>query len=210
MNSKTFYDFIRPTLFAGKLNEQQVQNIEATLAEGARRVLSVEQVAYILATFYHETATTMQPIREYGKGANLDYGKVLKDAQGKTYRLDVGQGRGKRVKYYSPAHLYYGRGHVQVTWLTNYRALTAAAKAQGKNWDFVNAPDLLLKIEPSIWAAFHGMTTGMFTGRKLSEFFTGKRSDPYNARRVINGTDAAAKIQRHYEIFLKALQLANQ
>ena len=32
-------------------------------------------LAYILATDYHETAYTMQPIEEYGKGAGYDYGE---------------------------------------------------------------------------------------------------------------------------------------
>ena len=52
------------------------------------------QVAYILATAYHETAHTMKPVREYG---------------GETYL---------RSKKYYP---YVGMGYVQLTWDYNYK-----------------------------------------------------------------------------------------
>lgn len=55
------------------------------------RHLPTEQLAYVLATIYHETAGTFKPIREYGLG------------KGKAY--------GTR---------YYGRGLVQITWAGNY------------------------------------------------------------------------------------------
>lgn len=51
------------------------------------------QLAYLLATAYHETAHTMKPVREYG---------------GETYL---------RSKKYYP---YVGMGYVQLTWLANY------------------------------------------------------------------------------------------
>lgn len=51
------------------------------------------QAAYVLATAYHETAHTMQPVREYG---------------GETYL---------RSKKYYP---YVGMGFVQLTWRENY------------------------------------------------------------------------------------------
>lgn len=52
------------------------------------------QLAYLLATVYHETAHTMKPVREYG---------------GETYL---------RSKKYYP---YVGMGYVQLTWLDNYK-----------------------------------------------------------------------------------------
>lgn len=51
------------------------------------------ELAYVLATAYHETAGTMKPVREYG---------------GETYL--------KSKKYYP----YVGMGYVQLTWKANY------------------------------------------------------------------------------------------
>ncbi len=196
MNAKTFYDSIRRDLFGGKLTPDEVENIEAILAEYTRRKINnVCALSYIFATVYHETGKEMKPIKEYDRGGNRDYAKKLK----------MGGGPGKRIPYNFPDKIYYGRGHVQVTWYENYAALTRAAKAEGKSWDFLSAPELLLTIKPSIWATFHGMTTGMFTSKKLSTYFTDDRYDYYNARRIINGTDAAQKIAGYAELFYKAL-----
>ena len=52
----------------------------------------------MLATSFHETARTMQPIREYGRGKGMRYGTT-----------------------------YYGRGFVQLTWEANYRKASAVA-----------------------------------------------------------------------------------
>lgn len=60
---------------------------------GKKYNLLRNQLAYILATAYHETAHTMKPVREYG---------------GEKYL------RGK--KYYP----YVGMGYVQLTWKGNY------------------------------------------------------------------------------------------
>lgn len=165
--------------------------MEAILDEWERRGLTdLRWLAYILATIYHETAKTMQPVEEYGKGKNRTYGyKVKYNGQ----------------RYVEPDHVYYGRGHTQNTWYENYQSLTRAAKAQGHDWDFLNNPELLLTMEPSIWATFHGMTTGLYTGKKLSAYFNDKTNDPANARRIINGTDRAELIKMYYQKFLKAV-----
>ena len=91
---KAFYDVIRKDLFGGDLKQSQVDGIEriamkwSEYGDGDERKL-----AYILATDYHETAKTMQPVREYG---GLEYLKSK--------------------KYYP----FYGRGDIQLTWEANY------------------------------------------------------------------------------------------
>jgi len=135
-------------------------------------------LAYILSTVWHETAKTMLPIEEYGKG------------RGKAYsRLENGIS-------------YYGRGHVQVTWLVNYQALT---RANRQGWDFVKYPELLLQNKPSIWATFYGMRVGLFTSKRLDQYFNEIKTDPINARRIINGTDKAELIKNYYDKFLKSI-----
>lgn len=73
-NSAAFYDEIRDSLFGGSLTRKQVYGHSiigmACSIAGLDPVL--EQSAYILATAYHETAQTMQPIEEYG-GWNTSY-----------------------------------------------------------------------------------------------------------------------------------------
>lgn len=193
MNLKAFYDSIRATLFKGALSSKQVEGIEAMLTEYNRQCINdLRKLAYILATAYHETAKTMQPIAEYGKGVGKDYGKKLTMS---------------RQPYTSPNHIFYGRGHTQNTWYENYYNLTVAARAQGKNWDFLNNPDLLLQMEPSIWATFYAMKSGLYTGKSLAMYFTKDKTDALNARKIVNGLDKAALIKTYYERFYGALIL---
>lgn len=179
MNRNIFFEGIRP-LF-GKFTSEQVEGINAILAEWERMGLKdLRWLAYIIATVYHETAKTMQPIAEYGKGKGRDYG----------------------VPDPVTGHIYYGRGHTQNTWIDNYRKLTAANE---EGWDFVRHPDLLLEMAPSIWATFHAMTTGLYTRKKLSDYFNDKTDDWFNARRIVNWIDKAAAIADYGKRIYKAL-----
>lgn len=188
-----FFNAIKESLFKGSFTQPQVDNINALINEYRKYTgLDYRHLAYILATCFHETAATMQPIREYGLGKAHDYGKML----------DVGQGPGKRVPYLSPNHLFYGRGHVQNTWYSNYLALT---KANKMGWDFVNFPDLLLQVQPSAWATLHGMVTGLYTGRKLHTYINDAQTDFVGARYIINGNDKAELIAGYAQKFYNGL-----
>jgi len=186
-NLKGFYDAIRP-LFGTELSQSEFDGIDTILS--VFNGLDVRYAAYALATAYHETAKTMQPVPEYGRGKNYDYGKKLKMS---------------RKPYTTPDKLYYGRGHVQLTWYENYANMTSAAKKAGKSWDFLNNPELMLQAEPSAWVMRYGMLNGAFTGKKLSDYFTATTSAPINARRIINGNDKAVLIAGYYEKFYNAL-----
>lgn len=189
MNTKSFYDSIRANLFGGKISSKQFEGLEAILQEYSSLCINdLRKLAYILATAYHETAKTIQPIKEYGLGKGYDYGKKLKMS---------------RKPYSTPNQIYYGRGFVQLTWYENYDAM---GKQLGI--DLLNNPDLMLNMKYSIDAMFIGMTKGMFTGKKLSDYFTDSKTDWVNARRIINGTDAAEKIANYAKIFYNALTLA--
>lgn len=196
MNRAKFYDSIRASIFGDKLVQKQVDGIDAILNEWEQQGLKdVRWLAYILGTVYHETAATMQPIEEYGKGRKYDYGKKLK----------YGKGPGRRTPYDKPDKLFYGRGHTQNTWYENYDALTKAAKKAGKPWDFLNNPELLLQMEPSLWATFYAMQTGLYTGKKLINYFEGEKADWINARKIINGTDKAELIAGYSKLFYAAI-----
>lgn len=77
---KTYFDSVRPSLFQGKLSQDQVEGQEAILGEWElpqvdMPTTDLRWLAYMLATTYHETSATMQPIEEYGKGSGKSYGK---------------------------------------------------------------------------------------------------------------------------------------
>lgn len=195
INRVAFYNPVRNSLFNGHLSQDQVDNLEAILNEYERMQLAdVRQLAYVLGTVYHETfikingvpVRSMAPVEEIGKGSGRKYGQ--------------------RVKYngkpYTQPFIYYGRGHTQNTWWDNYYQLT---KVNPHGWDFLNHPDLLLQIQPSVWAMFYAMRTGLYTGKKLSDYFNSTVCDWKGARRIINGQDCADKIATYSKMFLLAL-----
>lgn len=186
MAGKEFYDRIRTDLFHGSISQRQFEGIEDIIeAWHDKGITDIRYIAYALATAYHETASTMQPIAEYGKGAGRDYGKKLKIS---------------RKPYTTPNKLYYGRGYVQLTWYENYEAM-------GKllNVDLLNNPELAMQPDIAAKIMVRGMLNGDFTGKKLSDYFNEKITDPYNARKIINGLDKAKTIQGYYDVFYKGL-----
>lgn len=200
IDRKHFYDTVRESLFNGAMNQGQVHGMEAILKEWeAQKLTDLRWLGYILATAYHETAKTMQPIEEYGKGKGHDYGKKLK----------MGGGPGKRIPYTLPDKLYFGRGLTQNTWFENYERLTKGAKTHGKDWDFLNNPELLLQMEPSIWATYYAMQVGLYTGKKLKDYFNDTKEDWVNARKIINGLDKAELIAGYGKKFMEALINSN-
>lgn len=191
MNSKTFFDSIRNNLFGGSLSQGQVDGIIAIHDEYTRRGLTdLRWLAYILATVQHETDKKFQPIEEYGKGRTRKYGKKFR-INGKPYDLP---------------HLYYGRGHVQLTWLDNYEKMTKRAKKAGLNYDFVNNPGLMLQMEPSLFVLFEGMIYGLFTGKDLTDYVFEELCNFTQARRIINGLDKAELIKGYADKYLAALK----
>jgi len=174
----------------GKLSKKQVEGFESFFNKWDELELTdVRWLSYILATVWHETGTTMQPIEEIGKGKNKKYGKRVW-YNGKSY-TDI-------------KSIFYGRGHTQNTWRDIYEKLTISNE---NKWDFVKKPELLLKMEPSIWATFHAMTTGLYTGKKLSSFFNEKTDDSIGARRIINGKDKAELISDYHVRFLNSIEI---
>lgn len=195
MNRIAFFNRLRTQNLYTTILQHQVDGLNAFIDEWESNPLYLDKrwLAYILATAYHETDKTMQPIEEYGKGVAHAYGKKLK----------YGGGPNKRVPYETPNHIYYGRGHTQNTWYEIYQKLTRANKV---GLDFLNNPELLLKMRPSIWATFYGMTTGLYTGRKLAHYFDGKKEDWVNARKIINGLDKADLIALYAKKFHECLK----
>ncbi len=174
----------------GYITQSQVNEISFLIAEFDKdKSITYPHAAYMLGTTWWETAKTMLPIEEYGKGKGKKYGKHY-DIDGSIYKgLD---------------HIYYGRGYVQLTWLSNY------AMARDKiGVDFVNNPDYALHREHAVKILITGMKEGWFTGRSLSTYLPRHQcsyKDYVNARRIINGTDKAQAIANIAIVFERALR----
>lgn len=145
INRPAFFASIRASLFRGRLSQSQVAGMERLLTAWEAEYADKPDawLAYCLATSYHETAHTMQPVREHGRGAGKPYGKRV------------------------GSNVYYGRGDVQLTWEHNYER---AGRLLGV--DLVGKPDLALDPAVSARVLFRGMMEGWFTTRKLADYGT--------------------------------------
>jgi len=190
-----FFDKIRGDLFKGSLFQSQVDGLSAILDEwDEQKRGNLYWLSYMLATAYHETAFTMQPIEEYG---GRGYFMRMYDRTGS--RPHVAKRLGNTIP--GDGATFAGRGYVQLTGRANY------AKASEKlGADFVSHPDLAMQPKHAAAIMFRGMLEGWFTGKKLSDYFQGNTADHVNARRIINGTDSASEIAGYSRLFFGALR----
>jgi len=66
-------------------------------------------------------------------------------------------------------------------------------------------PELALDTEISAKILVVGMTKGLFTGKKLADYFNSEKEDWINARRIVNGLDCANKIAGYSKQFLQCI-----
>ncbi len=71
--------------------------------------------------------------------------------------------------------------------------------------DLIGNPDLALEVKTAADIAVIGMRDGIFTGKRLSDYF-GSGTDWVNARRIINGVDRAQEIGRYALAFHAAIK----
>lgn len=183
-----FYATVRARL--GPLNTSQVQGFERILAATEGQPLSHR--AYTIATPWHETAATMQPVRE-------------------AFSLSEAW-RKKNLRYYP----WYGRGDVQLTWEPNYVKADAELAKAGllKKGELLANPDLAMRPDVSAFILRKGMDKGWFTGKKLSSYLpmkgTATREQYIQARRIINILDKADLVEDYAQVFERALRDAGQ
>lgn len=199
MSREAFFDDVRVSLFKGSLTQGQVDGLNTLLNIWIAGYddFRPEMLAYCLATAFHETARTMQPIEEYGTDARAEklYGPTGRNPTRARKMGNTRKGDGARYK---------GRGYVQLTWKVNYRK---AGKVVGV--DLVADPKAAL--EPNIAARilYQGCLEGWFTGRKLSDYINDRETDYVDARRVVNGTDRASQIARYASKFEAAIEASD-
>lgn len=195
-----YFNYVRGSLFQGKLTQRQVDGQEFILSAWEELVSpqelynDVRWLAYFLATAKHETASEMWPIEEYGKGEGMEYGK--RDPE-------TGQ-------------TYYGRGFVQLTWRDNYKRADTEFGWEGDDSCEWHAE---LQLDPDIAAktGFRGMVNGWFrSGHYFNRYFNDTIDDVYGAREIINGdkhivpswsngVSIGNLVKEYYEDFMQAL-----
>ena len=188
MNKTAFFEHVRAKL--GRLTQLQVEGFEAVLAaiEGA----PLSHQAYMLATAWHETARTMQPVRE---------------------AFNLSENWRKRNLRYWP---WYGRGYVQTTWESNYRKLDAASAEAGltQPGEILANPDLAMRPDIAALALRKGMEEGWYdsNGKKMSQRLpmqgAATRAQYIDARRLVNVQDKADQIEDYAQVFERALRNA--
>ena len=199
---RRFFRSVRESIFRGRLSRQQVAGMEALLTAWERewRMQDMRHLAYCLATAWHETAHTMQPVREtLAKSDRQAIARLRKWAR------KLGPWSRQTVLEYARVHsdtgkAYFGRGYVQLTWRRNYRRL-----GERLDIDLVHRPELALRPDIAARILYCGMIEGLFTGRKLREFIRGDHCDYVAARQTVNGLDRARLIAGVAEEFQAAL-----
>jgi len=140
INSSLFFNAYRQQF--GGLNNEQVQGINNLILQLSDSDFTPNQIAYILATVYHETGQTFQPIREYGRGRGKAYGTT-----------------------------YYGRGYVQLTWKRNYERFGVLLDIDlVNNPDLALNPDVAYKI--AALGMKKGLFTGVGLNRYINDTST--------------------------------------
>ena len=180
INKVDFYKRIREVGLFKTLTNDQVKSIDSILFECERQgVTDLRQVAYVLATPYHECynpkhpETRITPIIEFG---------------GEKYL--------KSKKYYP----YVARGFSGLTWDYNYKK-----EGTRLGLDLINNPDLILDIPVAANSHVYCMVHGSYTGKKLSDYINDQKCDFAGARKIINGTDKKDEIAAIAQKFLSCL-----
>ena len=189
LDRRAFFDAVRREL--GALAQSQVDGFTLILDEAERRLTRLHELAYMLATCWLETGRTMQPVREAFYVAPHDFAKA------EAWRK-------RHLRYYP----FYGRGLVQLTWDYNYRKAGLRLGA-----DFLAHPDLVMDPAFAVAILFDGMEEGWFTNKTLSDAIDDidepddeDRREFIAARRIINGTDKAARVAGYALTFERALK----
>jgi hypothetical protein len=185
-------------LLGATLSQDEVDGAGALLTALDGDNWSTAWAAYGLATAYHETGHTLEPVTERGGD---EYFRRRYDITG----LDPARAKANGNTAPGDGVAYRGRGYVQLTWKANYQKAGQVVGA-----DLVGVPELALRLDYAAKIMCSGMRNGWFTGKGLGRYIPEAAKTATNgqyvlARYVINGTDRAADIAGYATIFEKAL-----
>jgi putative chitinase len=197
-NPAAFFTDLRQGLLGPALSESEVEGCNALLGALGSASWPLSWTAYGLATAYHETAHTMQPVKEIG-GPNYFF--RMYDPKGARPAVAKRLGNtnaGDGAKY-------FGRGYVQLTGRANYHHAGAQL-----GLPLEDQPDLALKPEVAAKVMVLGMSEGWFTSQSCEMHLPhgdapGDKTCFCAARKIINGQDRAPLIASYALGFQQAL-----
>lgn len=199
-----FFNKVRHDPFDGTLSGAQVIGTEAILDSAIRNgVTDPHHVANVLAQVFHETGGYMLGIKETVYASHSD-----KSPSDMTVisRLDRAYAKGQlpwvREPYWRDGA--FGRGPIMLTHWHNYEKM-----GERLGVPLRTSPNLALDPEVGADIAVVGMSEGMFTGKKLSDYhFPSAIYDvpSRNPRRIVNGQDGTdQKVADYHCAFYDAL-----
>lgn len=197
-NPAAFFDSLKKGLLGPSLSQSEVAGSNALLEAFGEASWSLSWAAYGFATAYHETAHTMQPIKEYG---GPKYFFRMYDPEGARPALARRLGNTKP----GDGARYCGRGYVQLTGRGNYRKAGAEL-----NVPLEDNPDLAMDPKVAARVMVLGMSEGWFTSQSCATQLppgdaAGDKACFCAARKIINGQDCAPLIAGYALGFQQAL-----
>jgi hypothetical protein len=157
-------------------------------------------LAYVLGTAFRETAGTLRPVRE---------GLCKTDECSIAAVTKLLAEKGVSGNYATPdkdGRSYFGRGYVQLTHAKNYKKL---GEALGWGGALLENPSLALDHQKGIEILVEGMYRGLFTGKRLSDYFSPNAEDWIGARKIVNpGSKRAEVTAKHGQDFHACLREA--
>jgi hypothetical protein len=208
MDMSVFMASVRASLFNGKMSAAQVAGLERLLAAWEKYGTGLDnQLAYILATSYHETGRRMTPVREGFASSDEQARKILEKA------WSAGKLKWVKTPYWRNG--WYGRGDVQLTHESNYSGKIRDAVWHEFGVDIHEDPDQVLEPEISAFVLIEGIMKRAtlkadFTAYALEDFVNETASDYRNARKCVNPAekDSYDKIAAYAVRFETALRAA--
>lgn len=201
MDRGIFFEEALERLGLKRFSETQRQGFDFVIAAAKSRAIPLVHLAYMLATAWHETAATMQPVME-------TKAKTVDEA---IRRLEKAFKDGKLPWVKSPywrkdasGKSWLGRGYVQLTHKANYQKM----ELQIPGSRLVADPDRAMLPEVAVQIMILGMQLGSFTGKALSDYLDGVTPNYKLARRIINGNESAEKVAGYALAFEMALRAA--
>jgi putative chitinase len=182
INRPFFFDRIQTELHR-TFQSRQIKTLDRIFDywEQNHREKDDRMLAYILSTIDYESAGSLMPLEEFGKGAGQEWGQV--DEKGNAY---------------------YGRGFLQITRKEAYEKISSEVGI-----DLVSNPNLALDLDVSIKIAVEGMLDGWFTGKSLANYFNKTTEDWVGARKIVNGLNKSVIIAAHARQFYSAISYTN-
>ena len=213
MNSNAFFQTLRGSKQFPALTTRQVQGIQVLIDVWAQWYAIRYPIEYLIAALAQvgrETGYRMYPVMETFASTAGAAAQTLERAYLK------GQLPWVKQRYWladKDGLIWIGRGGIQITHKTNYAKL---AKEIGETYDIDlkldEDPELAMDPVVAAVIVFEGMTKGLFTGKKLDDFYKNGKMDWAGQRAIVNGDfddkDIQSELKSNAHLFEKAFEAA--